>query len=174
MKNDRIRNPFWALVFLGYGAFMLYLLFFKDRTAMEGVPYWQQVKNNYNMELWHTIGNFWDILVRPEYYMEKWGAVAIYRANAQIAFVNLVGNVVMFVPFGAFLPAMWPKLQKAWKAIPVGGLCILAVELLQLFTLLGKCDVDDVLLNMIGMIAGYALWRLCKTARKGKREKGGT
>lgn len=168
MKNDRIRNPFWALVFLAYGALMLYLLFFRDRTITAGVPYWEQVKNNYNLTVWRTIGNFWDILARREYYIEKWQAAAIYRAHARTALINLVGNVVMFVPFGAFLPAMWPKLQRAWKAIPVGFLCIVGVELLQLFTLLGKCDVDDVLLNMFGIIAGYGWWRLIKICRKGK------
>ena len=168
MKNDHLRNPFWALVFLTYGALMLYLLFFRDRTIASGIPYWEQVKNNYNLSAWRTIGNFWDVLVRREYYMEKWGAVAIYRANAYAAFINLAGNVVMFVPFGAFLPAMWPKLQKAWKAIAVGFLCIIGVELLQLFTLLGKCDVDDVLLNMTGIIAGYGFWRLIQCFSKRK------
>lgn len=168
MKKDRIRNPFWALVFLAYGALMLYLLFFRDRSITEGIPYWEQVKNNYNLTIWRTIGSFWDVLKRPEHYMEKWQAAAIYRANARIAVVNLVGNVAMFVPFGAFLPAMWPKLQKAWKAICVGFLCIISVELLQLFSLLGKCDVDDVLLNMVGIILGYFVWRLTRNCRNGK------
>ena len=168
MKQDRVRNPFWALVFLAYGALMLYLLFFRDRTVTEGIPYWEQVKNNYNLIPWRTVGNYWDILTRREHYMEKWGAINIYRAQAQAAFINIAGNVAMFVPFGAFLPAMWPRLQKARKAIPVGFLCILGVELLQLFTLLGKCDVDDVLLNMLGIIAGYGLWRMRKSCRKGK------
>lgn len=168
MKNDRIRNPFWALVFLAYGALMLYLLFFRNRTITEGIPYWEQVKNNYNLTFGRTVKNYWDILSRPEYYMEKWEAASVYRAYAQTALVNLVGNVAMFVPFGAFLPAMWPGLQKAWKAIGAGFLWIVGVELLQLFTLLGKCDVDDVVLNMAGILAGYLMWRLIKLCRKRK------
>jgi len=168
VNKDRIRNPFWALVFLAYGALMLYLLFFRDRTVTAGVPYWEQVCSNYNLTFWKTVGNYLDVLLRPDYYVEKWEGYAIYRYHAKAAAINIIGNVAMFVPFGAFLPAMWPKLQKAWKAIGVGFLCIIGVELLQLFTLLGKCDVDDVLLNMVGIIAGYIVWRLFRVCRKGK------
>lgn len=41
----------------------------------------------------------------------------------------------------------------------VGGI-IVAVELLQLFTLLGSCDIDDLILNMIGAFLGYGLFRM--------------
>lgn len=168
MKQNRVRNPFWALVFLAYGALMLYLLFFRNRTIAEGIPYWEQVRNNYNLTIWRTVGSFWDVLTRREHYVEKWGAISVYRTYAQSAIINLVGNVVMFIPFGAFLPAMWTDLQRLWKTIFVGFMCILGVEILQLFTLLGKCDVDDVVLNMIGIFAGYSLWRIAKVRRKGK------
>ena len=100
--------------------------------------------------------------------MEKWDA-ATYLFNIRVAVVNIVGNVIMFVPFGAFLPAMWPKLQKAWKAILSGLLVIILVELCQLLTLRGRCDVDDVLLNMMGIIFGYGLWSIVKFCRSRKK-----
>ena len=68
----------------------------------------------------------------------------------------------MFIPLGTFLPALWPKLQKAWKTLLAALLSILAVEIIQLFSLLGRCDIDDLLLNMAGIAVGYALWRLCR------------
>ena len=40
-------------------------------------------------------------------------------------------------------------------------MCILAialVEVLQLVTLLGSCDIDDLILNLSGMILGYLLY----------------
>lgn len=120
MKKEIRRDPVAASLFLCYGALMVYLLFFRNRTATEGLPYWEQVRSNYNLIPWRTVGNYWDVLTRPEYYMEKWEAAAIYRYNARVALVNILGNVAMFVPFGAFLPAMWPKLQRVWKALPAG------------------------------------------------------
>lgn len=157
------------MLFLAYGALMVYLLFFRDRTATEGLPYWEQVKSNYNLTIWRTVGNYLDILIRREYYIAKWEAAAIYRAQAQAAVINLAGNVVMFVPFGAFLPAIWTQLQRLWKVLPVGFMTILAVEVLQLFTLRGKCDVDDVLLNMLGIGIGYLSWRLVKYFRRKRK-----
>ena len=51
--------------FLLYGILMLWLLF--DRSGTTGAPYWQQVADNLNLNPFHTIGNYADILLRPEY-----------------------------------------------------------------------------------------------------------
>ena len=36
---------------------------------------------------------------------------------------------------------------------------ILCVELLQLATMLGSCDIDDLILNVIGASLGFFLWK---------------
>ena len=168
MKKKHWCKVLAVLLFLGYGALMIYLLFFRNRTATDGLTYWEQVNRNYNLTIWHTIGNFWDILVRREYYMGKWEA-DVYYNHARIAIINLVGNVVMFVPLGVFIPTIWTHLQRLWKVMPIGFGCILAVEICQLFTLRGKCDVDDLLLNMLGIALGYISWRLVRTYRRKRK-----
>ena len=166
MAKKRKRPSKAAIVlFCIYGAIMLYLLFVRNRHAVEGVPYWEQVLSNYNLTPFHTIDSYWHILTNKEYYLEKWGAYSIYRAQARHAFINLAGNVVMFVPLGALLPAANGKLRKFFRTFFLGLGLIVAVEVLQLFTLLGSCDVDDLILNLCGVVLGYALWKLC---RKGK------
>ena len=167
VAQNRKRNPVAAILFLGYAALMIYLLFIRNRTVTDGLPYWEQIRANCSFVPWRTAGNYWDVLTRPEHYIHKWGSAAVYNRQATIAVVNILGNVVMFVPFGMFLPAMWSRLRRAWKSVPVGVLMILLVEVLQLFTLRGRCDVDDVILNAIGILTGYALWRL--THRKKKK-----
>ena len=162
-------NSFWALLFLGYCALMLYLLFVRTRAVIEGLTYWEQIEKNCNFIPWRTVGNYWDILTRPEYYIQKWEAESVYHYQAIIALINILGNIAMFVPLGAFLPAMWPTLQRAWKAIPVGLLSIILVEICQLLTLRGRCDIDDVLLNVIGISLGYGLWRLYRFCRSKRR-----
>ena len=157
-KKQKQRNPVAAIVFLGYCALMIYLLFIRGRAVTDGLPYWEQIQNNCNFVPWRTVGNYWDVLTRAEYYIEKWGTYSAYHVQAKIAWINILGNIAMFVPFGAFLPAMWQSLQKAWKAIPMGFLSVVAIELIQLFTLRGRLDVDDVLLNMIGIFVGYVFW----------------
>lgn len=164
------RNSPWAtFLFLCYAALMIYLLFIRGRGASEGLPYWEQIRKNCNFVPWHTVGNYWDVLTRPEYYTQKWGNGALYARQAEIAVVNIIGNVAVFLPLGVFLPTVWYGLQKMWKAIPMGFLMILGIETVQLLTLRGRFDVDDISLNVIGIATGYFVWRLVKTMRKKKK-----
>lgn len=161
MAKKRISTKDAAAMLLGiYGAVMIYLLFIRGRHAVEGVPYWQQVLENYNLVPFHTVGSYWHILTHPEYYLDKWGAASVYRQHARHAFINLAGNVVMFVPLGVLLPAAAPKQRRFFRALLTSAELISAVEVLQLFTLLGSCDVDDLILNLCGVILGYFLWKL--------------
>lgn len=154
-KNAR----FWNILFCLYGALMLTLLF--GRIRMEGdVPYWQQVWANMNLRPFHTIGNFMDVLLRKEYYLEKWGSALVYAGQARLAIINLGGNVAMFVPLGFFLPKVSPRLRKLWRTLLATTLIILLVEMLQLFSLRGICDVDDVILNVLGAAVGYCVYKI--------------
>ena len=157
-----------AILFLCYSAAMIFLLFERNPATTENLTYWEQIQKNYSLTPWKTVGNYWDILTRPEYYLAKWEA-SLYRYRAITAFINIAGNVVLFMPFGAFLPTLWPNLQRAWKAIPTGFLSIVLIEIFQLFTLRGKCDVDDLLLNVIGIILGYTLWRFVQFCHRKKK-----
>lgn len=168
-RKEKRRNPWKALLFLGYAGIMLYFLFFRTRAVTEGLTYWEQIERNCNWTPWHTVGNYWDILVRPEHYIAKWESESTYYYQVAVAVINILGNIVMFVPYGAFLPEMWHNLNRVWKVFLVGTLSIAAVEVCQLLTLRGRFDIDDVLLNVIGIMLGYGLWRL--THRLPKKKK---
>lgn len=157
-------------LFLLYGALMLWLLF--DRSGnVDGVPYWDQVQGNMNLEPFRTVGNYWHILTHREYYVEKWEAASIYAYHARFAFINLAGNVVMFVPLGYFIPAVWKKWRGLFRCLVCAGLMILAVEIAQLFTLRGSCDVDDLILNLIGVTVGYLCYAVMHPKPKRKKSK---
>ena len=168
-KKENKRNPWYALLFLGYAGIMLYFLFFRTRTFTEGLGYWEQIWENCNLIPWKTVGNYWDVLVRPEYYTAKFGSAGAYRFQAAAALINILGNIAMFVPYGAFLPEMWRNLQKGWKVFFTGTLSIVAVEICQLLTFCGRFDIDDVILNVIGIMMGYGLWRLAHRTPKKKK-----
>ena len=75
--------------------------------------------------------------------------------------INLLGNVVCFMPLGFMLPVLS---QRRWKLIRTTLLCCLAsviVELTQLVSKLGSCDVDDVMMNTLGGFLGYILFLIC-------------
>lgn len=73
----------------------------------------------------------------------------------QIAFRNLVYNVVAFVPFGIAVPVLLDRRHSFWFTAISGTLFSVAIELTQLITLLGECDIDDVILNGAGVILGW-------------------
>lgn len=80
--------------------------------------------------------------------------------------VNLLGNIIAFVPFGFIITSFLPSDDK-YHPLGVTGLGFLfslTVEWLQFMTSVGAADVDDIILNTIGSFAGYLLyimyWRL--------------
>jgi len=75
------------------------------------------------------------------------------------AIINLGGNIAMFLPLGFLLPCVFRKISTAVRCLLCTLAIIASVELVQLFTLLGVCDADDLLFNTIGSMCGYALFR---------------
>jgi glycopeptide antibiotics resistance protein len=143
----------WKVLFLVYAAVMLWLLF--DREAgVYGPDYWQQVQQNMNLEPFHTIKLFWNVLDWEEY--------------RSLAVINLGGNIIMLIPLGFFLPVLWKSLQKWWKTWMTTLGIMLAVEVAQLFTLRGSFDVDDLILNLLGAAIGYLIYRWTEPAKKKK------
>ena len=128
------------ILFCIYSAFMLVLLF-NRAGGIEGVDYWTQIQGNLNLEPFHTIRLFLKVLDQQAY--------------SATAIINLGGNVIMFIPLGFFLPRVFPALRKFWRTLLITAFIITAVELAQLFTLLGSCDIDDLILNVIGATLGY-------------------
>ena len=134
-------------LFCAYSVFMLYLLF-NRAGGIEGMDYWKQIKSNLNLEPFHTIRLFLKVLDQQAY--------------SAAAVINLGGNVIMFIPLGFLLPQVFPALQKFWRTALVTILIITAVEITQLFTLLGSCDIDDLILNLLGASVGYLVFKCIK------------
>ena len=70
----------------------------------------------------------------------------------------LVGNFLMFVPLGVFLPLVFPRLQGRKMAAAI-LLIPLAVELWQ--PVVGRSfDTDDLICNTLGLLLGWAVVQL--------------
>ncbi len=81
--------------------------------------------------------------------------------------LNLGGNVLGFVPFGALLPVQWEKRIGFWRAALLSFELSLLIEIAQLALQAGSCDVDDLILNTLGGCIGYGIYVLI--ARRGKQ-----
>lgn len=144
-KKRRERLLVWWPVFLLYTALMVWLLF--GQRLGTGV-YTQHLAEGMNLTPLATLKRYWLLL----------------RGNdgdlVRHAFVNLVGNVVMFVPLGFLLPRLFPNLRRFFRSLFLAAVLIVAVEVIQYVTMLGTCDVDDLILNLPGVMLGYWLYRL--------------
>lgn len=141
----------WIL-FIFYLCMLFYLLFFAEEYGRQT----EQQGYRYNFVFLKEIKRFW-------IYREQLGIRAVM--------VNLVGNVLAFVPFGFILPIIGKRLRSMWKVTALGFLMSLSVEFLQLMLKVGCCDVDDVLLNTLGALLGYILFVVCNAFRRWKYGK---
>ena len=141
--------------FIAYLLCMLWLLFNRDYN-LEGLPYWQQVAGSINLTPFHTIRLYTRLLTNP-----------VRPYLTRLAVINLAGNVVMFLPLGYFLPVIWPKLGRPLRTLALSAVTVVAVEISQVLLLVGSCDIDDLILNLLGTALGYGFYRLLP---KGKTE----
>ena len=134
-------------VFGLYCLVLFWVLF--GRSAFDiGKPYWEQVGMNINIIPFKTIRRYINLL--------------IYQRNVYLvpnAFINLFGNIAAFVPLGFLMPCLWEKLQSFKKVFLHSVIVIFLIELIQLFTLRGSCDIDDLILNLSGAMAGFIFLR---------------
>lgn len=74
------------------------------------------------------------------------------RVSDATAFRNLVGNIVAFMPIGILVPLLRQDLSIGFTLF-VGFALSAAIELTQYFTGLGSCDIDDLILNVVGTMS---------------------
>jgi len=144
-KTDRKVLIWGRLFFVIYMVLALYFMFFSetlDRTMVND-------QYRYNLTLFKEISRFWEM--RHTY---GWN----------VTIVNLLGNVVCFMPFGFLLPTISRK--KIFKNIIsvtlMTFLFSLFIETAQLLTKVGAFDVDDLFLNTVGGFLGYIFMKLTK------------
>lgn len=73
---------------------------------------------------------------------------------------NILGNIVMFLPFGCFAALLWRDFR--WNRAVLLGFAVTAfIECWQLFV--GRYfDVDDILFNALGVFGGWLLGSAAK------------
>ncbi len=79
-----------------------------------------------------------------------------------VAYINLFGNVLMFMPMGLIIPDLNSKYARLFRFLGLVFVIDVVIELTQLFTLRGVCDIDDIILNMAGAFLGFVIYKLSR------------
>lgn len=73
---------------------------------------------------------------------------------------NIAGNIVLFVPLGFLLPCLYKRFVNAKPIIISSVLLAFVFETIQLLTMCGCFDIDDIILRSTGTMIGLMLWKI--------------
>ncbi|MBY0097127.1 VanZ family protein [Mesobacillus maritimus] len=149
-KGKKLVVAISHFLFLLYIAIAAVLLFFSS--------YRQEVRfgrneafTEYNLVPFQTIMN----------YINATGYI-----NTSIVITNLAGNILAFMPLGFFLPLLFKRYLKFRNTIFVVIASTFSVECLQYYFRVGSFDVDDLILNTVGGILGFGVFKLVSLVLK--------
>lgn len=69
---------------------------------------------------------------------------------------NACLNVLLFIPFGFFLPFLWIDFQNKQRTVLTGFAASCAIELSQIFSF-RTTDINDLITNTLGAFIGYCV-----------------
>jgi glycopeptide antibiotics resistance protein len=160
-KNNRVTFLF-KLLFLAYLGFLFILTLLPDAS---NITY----ETTANLVPFSSIDNFfYDILSNG---MINWSFLATQPTSPTDlilytftdSFKNLAGNIVLFMPMGLLYPLARKKATGFFNTFVVilGSTC--TIEVLQYFFLTSRrADIDDIILNVIGGVIGFLIYRWIK------------
>ena len=131
-----------SLIFIIYLLVLGYHLFLSDSLGKREIA--ESYRYNFTLlkEILRYVGNI-DVI------------------GLKLVVINIAGNIMAFVPFGIFVGYFLNNSKYTFiKTILLGLIFTVAIEGIQLITRVGICDVDDILLNFIGVVTGGAFSKI--------------
>lgn len=84
-----------------------------------------------------------------------------YDVTSRLFFKNVVGNMLMFLPFGIFT-SYYLKSERITLPLVLTLIASISIEVVQMS--IGRVfDIDDIILNLCGGILGYLVYSILKT-----------
>lgn len=162
-------REFLLSLFAGYLAFLVIMLFTPNSyIANSGI--------NLSNENFDFVGNFkdrissgaWGVNLVPFRTIRNY----IKYSGFLHTMINIFGNIIIFVPFGILLAETFPKTRNILKILGITFATSFFVEFIQFF--IGRSvDIDDLILNLLGSVIGYFIWKKIlrfKFAKKNRRK----
>lgn len=145
--KQKVFRTLGYILFIIYCMALVYFMFFSDFYGRTQIAQ----EYHYNLRPFKEIVRF----------VRHWKRIGGFRA-----FLNLGGNIIGFIPMGIFLPALFDKCKKSWVAFLYGFEMSLFIECLQLIFKVGSFDVDDIILNTLGVVFGYIVFQIAGKCRR--------
>lgn len=112
-----------------YGLILVYLTLFTHNYYVYG--------RSFNFDLFDSIKLMW------------------HSGSLKLVFENVIGNVLLFIPLGFFLPLLVRKCRNVFIMFIIGTGTSFLIETMQYEYAKRIFDVDDIFLNVIGAMIGW-------------------
>ncbi len=142
-KANKIFKRYIAILFVPYLLLLILLLFVSSRSyfGFREADFFTMLRSS-NFIPFKTVIFYINAFINDS-------------MNKSIIYTNLLGNIAAFMPMGFFLPVLFKKFREFKVFLLLMLIILVGVELNQLFTRTGACDIDDVILNLIGAAIAF-------------------
>lgn len=167
------------ILFLGYEAivatvpFLLALIIWRTRQLKKGDTYsthhliMMVVFTIYIAGVYHFTGTgtlYDGFMYRLELRLDQINFI-LFSHNIDMTAYLL--NILLFIPLGLLVPAIWQKMNKLTNMVGIGLLFTTLIEVSQLVNN-RRTDIDDVLLNVLGAVLGLGIFKVINKVTKSK------
>jgi glycopeptide antibiotics resistance protein len=148
-KRFRLMKVSVLTLFIVYDVLLINILFrgFRQFHAVHTVSMKEYFNWSVNYIPFKTIGNYVQSIFN-------------HSNSKSIIVENLLGNLLLFAPMGILLPCIFQRFRNFKIIAIIMFLVLVCIEIAQFLTQTGRSDIDDVILNFIGVIMLYCLWNL--------------
>ena len=157
-KNISINYLYEAILL----AFVMYSIAMASQTIIPEYEVYMDINNQIKIDIdvgtetsrinlipFNTLNRY---LFMESRTLDNWNVVSL---------INLVGNSFLFSPIGIVLPLLYKKFDSFKIIFLTGLMTTLSIEFIQIF-IKRSVDIDDIILNTIGVIIGYILYKIFK------------
>lgn len=103
-------------------------------------------------------GGKWYVNVIP--IRETVRMITRYHESMRRIMYNVGGNILLFIPFGFFMPLLFEKMNSIKKVL-LYALCFsFTIEFIQYFAVADTSDIDDIIFNCMGAVIGILCYRI--------------
>ena len=147
-KNQKIKKITMSVILILYILLLFKLIILKHMSVSLFID------EMINSSIWH-------MLPRPfeQYNLVPFDTIKLFMnsyglINPKIIINNILGNVLLFVPLGYLLKIVFNKKINIILLFIIGVSFSLTFEVMQYISGFGILDIDDLILNSIGIIIG--------------------
>lgn len=149
-RNISHKKPVYEIIMIT--VFIIYIAFLFYQTFLNPIYGRAYSHRCVNVIPFRTIGQFMSA-----------------RYNRNIKIINMLGNIVVFIPLGIMLPLISKRLAGVVKGVLFSAGLSAVIEVMQYILAVGVTDIDDLILNIFGGFLGSVLFTYVFNARKGSQ-----